>query len=957
MKRILTTALPLLLSAWVVAQSYSLEWSGPSNQNEAFTWISSFLLAQDDSHYPKAAEGKTLAANETPKFYQRITNGGQTVDRELTVEQVAGGNYVWRYPPAAGGTVTLLAKAKMSDNTVGESQSYEVTVGKWKDSHNEANFGTALPTTTAEGPEGQLDETGEVSFTNKAWECKAIYVPGSSINNWSSVESLTVLLDRDVECQLYVEYEDYEHNACAAATSGLLTRDWHTIPLLVNHTDRRIRIKSVQLQSSGEHDAMSFKVVGLFQTLYANTGNAPRRPGNLIEQSYDFDAGLPDKALWKVEDQSSVKVKTVLEHADVSGNGCLKVIVGEASGASNSWHQQLCFDPGITLSQDETYEVSFDAWADQPTTITTKCQQTSGDYAGNGYNDHKLTTERQHFTRTITATNPNVTSFRFQVGAVATNVYVDNVSIKNVYPGAQESDGSDKYLVGATFWSMTGWPGDASALMFNGNAGTFGDNAKSTWDKDKKEITFKERYATCGHWFESTVEKGAANWSQWGTLVVKVKGHLEGNLVVAYTDGGGNDEVAGKYDTKDDVTTFTLNLTKRKDKYYVVQYYLSSSAQDASSYPLKATVIGAYLQPAKMTGSADGTVVVYEDSFADPQVLDFYWNIINAGHDPEQPAKRQPMTEGGRTDDALSPDEQDHNCVKLINPVANPDLDSQGNKVYYKSQYALDLPFMLKPDDATMVTLYAKSVPLAEGGAAATGTKLQMSWQDPADPTKQGGYRDFEISADDWTEINWSPKITADYTFQTNSTRFIIGFGADAGAWLIDDVLIETHDASKMPTSTRIHWYIDGAAGNAVDVQPGATIDEYLTAKAASYPMLQAQNPVQYKYYDADNRPNIISKGWTFPSEGSVRVQADVRATGKFLKADPVSYTFNVVKAGGGEQNDDRALDVVSAAAPVVSTAWYTLDGKLCRQPTRGLLIKRETTADGKTSAKLVAVR
>ena len=118
--------------------------------------------------------------------------------------------------------------------------------------------------------------------------------------------------------------------------------------------------------------------------------------------------------------------------ATVSASDSIFVVNITKPGTAN-WHivgQQ----PNVTLIQGTTYNISFDAWADNPNSMDVFLSKNYGDFAGYYSTVKNITTTKQKFTWTqkmSQATDLNC-RFGFGFGKFSGKVYIDNVSILKV---------------------------------------------------------------------------------------------------------------------------------------------------------------------------------------------------------------------------------------------------------------------------------------------------------------------------------------------------------------------------------------------------------------------------------------------------------------------------------------------------------------------------------------------
>jgi len=94
---------------------------------------------------------------------------------------------------------------------------------------------------------------------------------------------------------------------------------------------------------------------------------------------------------------------------------------------------------GIKLVQGKKYIFEFDAWSDTPIAIEAKISQGNIDYSRIGYSS--LTTTLHHFSYTFEMKRSTDTNARveFNLGNNNVNIYLDNVSLKEVV----ESDAAE----------------------------------------------------------------------------------------------------------------------------------------------------------------------------------------------------------------------------------------------------------------------------------------------------------------------------------------------------------------------------------------------------------------------------------------------------------------------------------------------------------------------------------
>jgi hypothetical protein len=114
-------------------------------------------------------------------------------------------------------------------------------------------------------------------------------------------------------------------------------------------------------------------------------------------------------------------------------DGIYKITVTQPGTAN--WHivdQQLA----ISLIQGTTYNVSFEAWADNPNQMEVFLSKNHSDYDAYFSTVKNITKTRQKFTWTVkmnSPTDPNC-RFGFGIGRFTGNVYVDHMSVERVVP-------------------------------------------------------------------------------------------------------------------------------------------------------------------------------------------------------------------------------------------------------------------------------------------------------------------------------------------------------------------------------------------------------------------------------------------------------------------------------------------------------------------------------------------
>lgn len=152
---------------------------------------------------------------------------------------------------------------------------------------------------------------------------------------------------------------------------------------------------------------------------------------NEIIQNGDFSNRLSSWSSW-----SEASVAPVFS---LSADDGIFVCDISKSGTAN-WHiveQQL----NIPLVQGATYNVSFDAWAENPNSMLLILSRNSGTYADYYSTTKSVTSTPQHFTWSVKMTyaSDNNCRFGFGLGLFSGKVYIDNVSVEKVLATDVES--------------------------------------------------------------------------------------------------------------------------------------------------------------------------------------------------------------------------------------------------------------------------------------------------------------------------------------------------------------------------------------------------------------------------------------------------------------------------------------------------------------------------------------
>lgn len=918
----------------------------------------------------------------TVKYYQcflSMQDGGGSGGTTLQPTGQADEEVVVRdgklyYPPTEAGTYYYRCEVTDGTTTVkSDVKSLEVAQWKWSTVVSPDNKIRMMDEQDDPTTDNEAYILQDCSFAEgKQWECAGVYTcPDiTTANTWSGYKYITLVLDRPVYAQLLLELCDKMGNDLVMVTSKPCYSAVHDYTLTANYSSRGVIVKSISLQLARKYDGpVAVKAHALAGVKY--TGNeTAREPGNLIDYEDDFSAPELDKK-WGYENNGAIVNKMMNEW----DNGALKCDVLEAN--KNDFYTQLVFKPEAKLSQGEEYEVTATMWAEPATTIQIKWQLDDGskDYPNGGYQAIDLTPEPKTVTCYLTPTHEDgATSVRWQLAKAVSTIHFDDFSIRNRYPGARKASDVEKYEDKS--WTK---PLNTLGVKFQGNAGAYGDNKnKMSYDALTHTITFKESGAMCGQWFGDK-EGEPVDWTDWGKLTVELNKAFKGSLTIQY-ENGTNDVI--------DVTAtpeITVPITKAAK---VVQYYLTIKTMTASpdDYVVKASYLTP-LSPEEQKGGLE----MFSFGFSEKErpVVYHYFNLINSGTG-SVPAKMSPISVGGRTD-AKHPDA---GCLALSNPQAEED--------YFKSQLALELPFVLRSTKDYELTFYAKRISeeaytrlleqdqaASEAGnkglapGASTGQSeaptlralsedLQCIWQNPdSNPLVQGGWAKLNVD-DDWTPCTFTIRIpteklgnvTKDYP--SNSTRLCINFGKFPGYWLIDDIRLTGTSGTKTATWVRLHWYLPEE--QKILIGDGDWQTEWtslLCATAAAYPRAEGVSAVTYSYKDPTTGQLKALKATdktTLPAvqhDTKLVVTAYSNGNSQYKKALPVTMEFWITKDGERHHDEQEgALSVVEGGvSAVVATSWYTLGGQPLAGPTRGLCVVREQHADGSTSSRLVRVR
>ena len=103
---------------------------------------------------------------------------------------------------------------------------------------------------------------------------------------------------------------------------------------------------------------------------------------------------------------------------------------------ANDWWQIGTEQGPITLTNNVTYQISFDAYCQSPAQMGLTLSKRYGDYSAYYTNLFTITTTKTHYTWNVTTANPTDTNCRltFGVGNFLGNVYLDNISMIKINP-------------------------------------------------------------------------------------------------------------------------------------------------------------------------------------------------------------------------------------------------------------------------------------------------------------------------------------------------------------------------------------------------------------------------------------------------------------------------------------------------------------------------------------------
>ncbi|GEM_PF-1785286 len=201
---------------------------------------------------------------------------------------------------------------------------------------------------------------------------------------------------------------------------------------------------------SGTFDS---SVAGIYTVTYSitdsfgNTTTVDREitvNAEVVEPYELFNSGFDnDLANWLMDFNAGTSgTATVVD-------GVLQVVMD--SVGSEWWHVQLHQD-GRSVSQDQSYEVTFQAKADGVKTIGFGVEDTADNYAditGQGHAIYNMTTDWQTFTFTFTSDRSiDTTKFVVFLGQMdgtdtATTVYIDNIIVTELADSLPVIDGAD----------------------------------------------------------------------------------------------------------------------------------------------------------------------------------------------------------------------------------------------------------------------------------------------------------------------------------------------------------------------------------------------------------------------------------------------------------------------------------------------------------------------------------
>ena len=152
---------------------------------------------------------------------------------------------------------------------------------------------------------------------------------------------------------------------------------------------------------------------------------------NEVISNGDFSKGLDQWSSWFDAPSAPVFTTSVVDSVFVANI---------TKPGSASWHiveQQF----NIPLTLGTTYNISFDAWADNPNTMDVFLSKNYGDFAGYYSTVKNITTVKQKFTwsQKMTQSTDLNCRFGFGFGKFSGKVYIDNVSIEKSAPTLAET--------------------------------------------------------------------------------------------------------------------------------------------------------------------------------------------------------------------------------------------------------------------------------------------------------------------------------------------------------------------------------------------------------------------------------------------------------------------------------------------------------------------------------------
>lgn len=182
---------------------------------------------------------------------------------------------------------------------------------------------------------------------------------------------------------------------------------------------------------NGSMDGQSVKL-DIYSNLDETCYNTMRpTPNPCVNTLFNHEFNDSD-AYWNVHlHNGSVANMTIDNVGQLSGTNSAYINISNATGTN--WHTQVS-QSGQSIEIGKTYEISFDAKAVTNRTISVALQQVSSPFATYSWQDFVITTasESYSYEYTATLTNSGDVGLYFHLGQTADNLWLDNVSVKEV---------------------------------------------------------------------------------------------------------------------------------------------------------------------------------------------------------------------------------------------------------------------------------------------------------------------------------------------------------------------------------------------------------------------------------------------------------------------------------------------------------------------------------------------